>query len=79
MDIGTTSLFRPVPANSVQQNLAGFYGKTHEFVQEKFDGIREQVGSELGRRSNPVSEVGIDDSPSAIRPLGVGELLDVFV
>lgn len=77
--IGQLSLFRPIPLTSLQQNLAGFYGKTQEFVQERFESIRNEVSETSGRKTNPTTEKSASDSNVAIRPTGVGELLDMYV
>lgn len=77
--IGQLSLFRPVPLTSLQQNLAGFYGKTQEFVRERFESIRNEVSGTSGRKTNPTTEKNDNETTIAIRPTGVGELLDMYV
>lgn len=77
--LGGVSLFRPTPLTRNQATLAGFYGKTSEFVQEQFESIRTQAGDGSTQVLNPTSETGVDEQRTAIRPEGVGELLDIFI
>ncbi len=77
--LGGVSLFRPTPLTRTQATLAGFYGKTSEFVQEQFESIRSQTREGGPQGLNPTTETGIDEQRTAIRPEGVGELLDIFI
>ncbi len=78
--IGSTTLFRPTQATrSTRDNLNGFYNRTSEFVQEKFENIRGELTETTGRKLNPTSEQGLDDRPVALRPHGLGEIIDMFV
>ncbi|MFB3785817.1 MAG: hypothetical protein ACE15F_05550 [bacterium] len=74
----STSLFRPVPVNQLQQNLAQFYERTSSFVQEQFHEMAEL--SQYGHP--PVKHPSEDESRSAaprLNPQGLGTLLDIRI
>lgn len=75
-----TSLFRPVPASELQQNLAEHFQRTADFVDENFQAMREtsakKVESETPEPESPQKRASLRER---IRPVGLGSQLDIFV
>ncbi|HOJ61876.1 MAG TPA: hypothetical protein PK878_16455 [bacterium] len=74
----STSLFRPVPVNQLQQNLAQFYERTSSFVQEQFQEMAELA--QYGNHSSKTKrESETRTAPPRLNPQGLGTFLDIRV
>ncbi len=78
--VKSPSLFRPVPASELQQNLAEHFQRTAEFVDENFQAVRNTSAQ---KASENVTETEPQEKRSLlrdrIRPAGLGGRLDIFV
>ena len=74
----STTLFRPIPVNQLQQNLAQFYERTSSFVQDQFQEMAElsQYGSPPQKTKR--EEDSRFESPR-LNPQGLGTLLDIRI
>ena len=72
----TTTLFRPVPVNKLQRNLAYFYERTSKFVEEQFKELMESSLPENRKTSDNPS--GTSEESSRIKPQGLGTLFDIY-
>ncbi|MDP8244793.1 MAG: hypothetical protein P9L94_11970 [Candidatus Hinthialibacter antarcticus] len=79
-NLQSTSLFRPVPASQLQQNLAEHFQRTADFVDENFQEMREatakKVESDAPKLEEPQQRASLRER---IRPAGLGAQLDIFV
>ena len=73
----TNSLYRPVPSNQLQQNLAHFYERTSSFVQDQLNEMFDTNGSEHSQQKNKPSAE--EEGHSRLNPRGMGTLIDIYV
>ena len=74
--IQSTSLFRPVPTNRLQSNLASHYNRTSEFVDARFNELNampETLNSKTAEK-NTESQ----DGNARLKPFGLGRLMDIY-
>ena len=71
-------LFRPAPASHLQGNLANYYQKTSQFVEERFKEYAEGVESKQENHSGPNRDESNDSIPR-LNPRGVGYRIDLYV
>ena len=71
-----TSLYRPAPASSLQNNLAQYYERTSKFVHEKF---KEMVSPPNAPEdmSKKMKAMKNEEKPK-MNPLGMGSNLDIY-
>lgn len=72
------SIFRPQPLSTLQNNLAQYYERTSEFVDEQFKELAEAPG-ESPRRRNAVQESERNENLPRLQPKGMGKLVDIRV
>lgn len=76
----SASLFKPVPASQLQQNLAEHFQRTADFVDENFQEMRDattqKLESDSPEQEQPQKRASLRER---IRPAGLGARLDIFV
>lgn len=80
-NLRSASLFQPVPASQLQQNLAEHFQRTADFVDENFQEMRDATTQKL-EADSPEQEQPTKKGASLrerIRPAGLGARLDIFV
>ncbi len=85
MDLGSvsnqltnsTSLYRPVPMNKLQQNLSEHYQKTSGFINEKFKEMLEMDDAGKSASKRNFSSLEGNDEPR-LNPQGMGQLIDIM-
>ena len=73
----TTSLFRPVPASRLQSNLAQYYERTSEFVNEQFEKFMDETPSE--KKQSRVNTSNDDGEQIKLQPKGIGAHVDLYI
>ncbi len=79
--IDSTSLFRPVPMNKLQQNLSQFYQKTSSFVNDQFKQLiesDEDISMKPRKKLFSPSELDDEERPR-LNPQGLGRYVDIRV
>ncbi|MBI1387590.1 MAG: hypothetical protein GC154_04000 [bacterium] len=82
--VANNSLYRPVPSSTLQQNLARYYKRTAEFVNENFHELRNMASDRnpgaTDQPQDPQQPAEVS-SPfrERVRPVGLGGNLDIFV
>ncbi|MBD3267144.1 hypothetical protein GF373_10785 [bacterium] len=71
-----TTLFRPTPASTLQNNLAQFYEKTSQFVDEQFRDMSEVP--EHPKRSLVQMDVDENSEKPRLNPTGIGAKVDLY-
>jgi len=74
----TQSLFRPIPTNRLQSNLAFFYQRTSQFVEDQFQEMLASNGLEPKTKGKETQEASREENPR-LRPKGIGHLIDILV
>ena len=72
----STTLYSPVPASELQNNLAHFYQKTSSFVEEQFEKMIEDQN--LGSPAKEMRSLDNDEEISRLNPQGMGTLVDLY-
>ncbi|MEW6234437.1 MAG: hypothetical protein AB1656_03530 [Candidatus Omnitrophota bacterium] len=74
--IQSTSLFRPIPTNRLQSNLASHYNRTSEFVDARFNeliDLPDDLDSKMAKKNAEIQE-----DTARLKPFGLGRLLDIY-
>ncbi len=74
--LSTTSLYKPTPASELQSNLAHFYQRTSNFVDEQFEKMIED-SDEVIPTTTRRSQESHSDAPR-LNPQGMGTLVDLY-
>ncbi len=74
------TIFRPTPSNTLQKDLAQFYERTSDFVNEKFKELAEGQEIETPKRQirNRPNDDGEPSTPR-LQPLGMGTMVDLLI
>ncbi len=75
--IQSNTLFRPLPLNRFQNNLASHYQRTSEFVDEQFSELKSQTNNEKKNETLEVESTKTRDT--RIRPAGLGKMVDMYI
>ncbi len=73
------SLFRPVPLSKLQQNLAQFYEKTSNYVNEHFHEMAAPGEAGTSSTKKLFSEESETSEYPRLNPHGVGQFIDIRV
>lgn len=72
-------LYRPIPTNQLQQNLAHFYERTSSFVQDQLNEMFDQRTNESSSNPPRHHQPAAEDGRSKLNPRGMGTLIDIYV
>lgn len=79
--VDSTSLFRPVPMNKLQQNLSQFYQRTSSFVNDQFKQLiesDEDISMKPRKKLFSPSDMEDEERPR-LNPQGLGQYVDIRV
>lgn len=75
--IQSTSLFRPEPLNKLQSNLASHYERTSQYVDKQFQEMAEPTETTTQKLLKSKSES--EDSIPRLNPIGLGQVVDLYI
>ena len=77
LQTNTTSLFRPVPISTLQNNLAEYYQRTADFVGERFHDMIST--GDQSRSPSQEKKMKSEGTQHRINPIGLGMRVDILV